>query len=149
MRILMVCLGNICRSPLAEGILKEKIRKYNLNWTVDSAGTSGWHSGELPDNRSIHIAKKHGIDITDQKSRKVRSIDYEEFDLIYAMDVQNQKDLISLARPEEIEKIKLILNESHPEKNKSVPDPYWDDNGFEKVYKMLDEACDKIIERYK
>lgn len=149
MKILMVCLGNICRSPLAEGILKDKIRKEKLDWEVDSAGTSGWHSGEKPDGRSIDIAAKNNIDITDQTSRKVRSVDYEIFDLIYAMDIQNYNDLISLATEEEKHKIKLILNENHPDKNKNVPDPYWDDNGFEKVFTMLDEACEVIIEKYK
>lgn len=149
MRILMVCLGNICRSPLAEGILKQKIKQSQLNWEVDSAGTSGWHSGELPDKRSIQIATKHGIDITEQKSRKVRSIDYEYFDIIFAMDTQNHKDLLSLAKEEEASKIRLILNEIYPGEDQSVPDPYWDDNGFEKVYRMLDEACNVIIEKYK
>ena len=145
----MVCLGNICRSPLAEGILKDKIKKEELNWEVDSAGTSGWHSGEKPDSRSIEVAAKYNIDITDQASRKVRSVDYEIFDLIYAMDVQNYNDLISLATEQEKPKIKLILNEIDSAKNKNVPDPYWDDNGFEKVFKMLDEACDMIVEKYK
>lgn len=149
MRILMVCLGNICRSPLAEGILKQKVKKAGLNWEVDSAGTSGWHSGELPDKRSIQTATKYGIDITDQKSRKVRSIDYEYFDIIFAMDTQNQKDLLSLARKEEVSKVRLILNEIYPGEAQSVPDPYWDDNGFEKVFRMLDEACDVIIEKYR
>jgi protein-tyrosine phosphatase len=149
MKILMVCLGNICRSPLAEGILKDKIKKVGLHWEVDSAGTSGWHSGERPDSRSIEVAAKYNIDITDQSSRKVRSVDYEIFDLIYAMDVQNYNDLISLATEQEKPKIKLILNEIDSAKNKNVPDPYWDDNGFEKVFKMLDEACDMIVEKYK
>jgi protein-tyrosine phosphatase len=149
MKILMVCLGNICRSPLAEGILKDKIKKVGLHWEVDSAGTSGWHSGERPDSRSIEVAAKYNIDITDQSSRKVRSVDYEIFDLIYAMNVQNYNDLISLATEQEKPKIKLILNEIDSAKNKNVPDPYWDDNGFEKVFKMLDEACDMIVEKYK
>jgi protein-tyrosine phosphatase len=149
MKILMVCLGNICRSPLAEGILKDKIKKVGLHWEVDSAGTSGWHSGERPDSRSIEVAAKYNIDITDQSSRKVRSVDYEIFDLIYAMDVQNYNDLISLATEQEKPKIKLILNEIDSAKNKNVPDPYWDDNSFEKVFKMLDEACDMIVEKYK
>jgi protein-tyrosine phosphatase len=149
MKILMVCLGNICRSPLAEGILKDKIKKEGLHWEVDSAGTSGWHSGEKPDTRSIEVAAKYNIDITDQASRKVRSVDYEIFDLIYAMDVQNYNDLISLATEEEKSKIKLILNEIDLAKNKNVPDPYWDDNGFEKVFKMLDEACEVIVKKYK
>lgn len=149
MKILMVCLGNICRSPLAEGILKNKIQKQGLNWEVDSAGTSGWHDGGKPDSRSIEVASKYNIDITDQISRKVRSVDYEIFDLIYAMDIQNYNDLLSLATEEEKPKIKLILNEIEPNKNKNVPDPYWDDNGFEKVYAMLDEACEIIVEKYK
>jgi protein-tyrosine phosphatase len=149
MKILMVCLGNICRSPLAEGILKDKIKKVGLHWEVDSAGTSGWHSGERPDSRSIEVAAKYNIDITDQSSRKVRSVDYEIFDLIYAMDVQNYNDLISLATEQEKPKIKLILNEIDSAINKNVPDPYWDDNGFEKVFKMLDEACEVIVEKYK
>ncbi len=149
MRILMVCLGNICRSPLAEGILKEKIKTAGLEWEVDSAGTSGWHSGELPDKRSVQIATKYGIDITDQRSRKVRSIDYEEFDLIFAMDTQNYKDLLSLASQDEVHKIKLILNEISPDENRSVPDPYWDDNGFEQVFQMLNEACTVIIQKYR
>lgn len=144
----MVCLGNICRSPLAEGILKDKIKKSGLDWEVDSAGTSGWHSGDQPDIRSMEVASKYKIDISDQASRKVRSVDYEIFDLIYAMDTQNYNDLISQATEEEKSKIKLILNEIDPNKNKSVPDPYWDDNGFEKVYAMLDEACEVIVKKY-
>ena len=145
----MVCLGNICRSPLAEGILKDKIQKLGLDWEVDSAGTSGWHSGEKPDIRSIEVASRYNIDITDQSSRKVRSVDYELFDLIFAMDTQNYNDLIALANEEEKSKIKLILNEIDSTDNKNVPDPYWDDNGFEKVYQMLDKACEVIVEKYK
>lgn len=144
----MVCLGNICRSPLAEGILKDKIKKSGLDWEVDSAGTSGWHSGEKPDTRSMEVASKYNIDISDQSSRKVRSVDYEIFDLIFAMDMQNYQDLISQATEEEKAKIKLILNEIDPNKNRNVPDPYWDDNGFEKVYAMLDQACELIVKKY-
>lgn len=149
MKILMVCLGNICRSPLAEGILKEKVRKHKLDWQVDSAGTGGWHIGSLPDNRSIQVAKKFGIDITDQRARKIRSTDFEEFDVIFAMDTSNYNDLCRYALAEEREKIKLIMEESKPGSKVSVPDPYWDDNGFEQVFKMLDEACEQIIERYR
>lgn len=148
MRVLMVCLGNICRSPLAEGILKSKLQSAGLDWEVDSAGTSGWHSGEGPDRRSVLIAEKYGIDITDQRSRKVRSIDYTDFDLIYAMDEQNYRDLLQLATDEDQRKIRMILNESHPGENRNVPDPYWDDNGFEKVFQMLDRACEVIVEKY-
>ena len=149
MNVLMVCLGNICRSPLAEGILKHKLKQRNIQTLVDSAGTGGYHIGALPDERSIEIAKKYGIDITDQRARKLRSLDFEEFDLIFAMDTYNFQDLRKLAREEELEKIKLILNESHPIKNLSVSDPYYGGkDGFENVYQMLDLACDRIIENY-
>lgn len=145
----MVCLGNICRSPLAEGILSAKAKALNLNWEVDSAGTGGWHSGEMPDRRSIEIAKMNGIDITNQRARKVRSTDFEDFDYIFAMDTNNFQDLIKWTLDDaERAKIKLILNEIYPNEERSVPDPYWDDNGFEKVFKMLDAACSKIIEKY-
>lgn len=150
MKLLMVCLGNICRSPLAEGIMKQKIAQHNLNWTVDSCGTGGYHIGSLPDARSIDIAAKYDINITDQRARKLRSSDYEEFDLIFAMDVYNFQDILHQAKEEEKSKIKLILNESNPMKNMSVPDPYYGgEDGFKNVFLMLEQACDKIIENYK
>lgn len=150
MKILMVCLGNICRSPLAEGIMKEKIKKHHLNWQVESAGTSGAHAGELPDHRSIKIAKENHIDITDQRSRKFRSYDFETFDLIYVMDSHNYQDVIRLAQSEaEKSKVILIMNELNPGKNIAVPDPYYGEFGFENVYNMLDEACEKIVEKYR
>jgi protein-tyrosine phosphatase len=150
MKILMVCLGNICRSPLAEGILQHKAKQHSLNWQIDSAGTSGWHASELPDKRSIAIAKKYGIDITYQRSRQFSPYDIEQFDIIYAMDASNFRDIKSMAQTtEELEKIKMILNETMPNQNRSVPDPYYDDNGFEEVFQMLDKACDAIIEKYK
>jgi len=149
MKILMVCLGNICRSPLAEGILKHKLELNNFHSFVDSAGTGGYHIGAQPDTRSIEIAKKYGIDLTDQRARKVRSIDFEEFDLIFAMDTYNFQDLQKMAKKEELIKIKMILNESNPGKNQSVPDPYYGgEDGFENVYQMLDLACEKIIENH-
>jgi len=149
MKILMVCLGNICRSPLAEGILKDKLIKHNIHAEVDSAGTGGYHVGSLPDQRSIEIAHRYGIDITDQRARKLRSVDFEEFDLIFAMDIYNYQDLRKMAKEEELDKIKLILNESYPNQNMSVPDPYYGgEDGFEKVYQLLNNACDKIIENY-
>lgn len=144
----MVCLGNICRSPLAEGILKHYIKKEKLDWFVDSAGTGAWHIGNPPDSRSIEVAKKHGLDISSQRARKIRSTDFEEFDIIFAMDSSNYNDLQRYALDdEEKEKIKLILNETEPSQNNSVPDPYWDDNGFEKVYQMLDKACKSFVEK--
>lgn len=149
MKILMVCLGNICRSPLAQGILEDKIKKHGLNWQVDSAGTGGWHSGELPDRRSIQVAKKYSIDLSIQRARKLNGYDLENFDLIFAMDKSNLQDIQKLAQnQEELKKIKLILNESHPNENLIVPDPYYNDNGFEEVYQLLDEACNSIIQNY-
>lgn len=151
MKILMVCLGNICRSPLAEGILRSKVEKYKLDWEIDSAGTSGWHSGEKPDQRSIDVALQHGIDISKQSSRKFYDFDIERFDLIYAMDVHNYNDIIKHCKNEiEKQKVKLILNELFPNENRSVPDPYYGGaQGFKKVYDMLNEACENIVEQYK
>ena len=149
MKVLMVCLGNICRSPLAEGILRHKIEALGLSWYIDSAGTGGWHAGELPDRRSIAVAKKYGIDITYQRARKIRSSDFEEFDLIFAMDTSNYQDLLRWALDEtEKNKIKLLLQEVNPTTTRSVPDPYYNDNGFEEVFAMINEACDKVIEHY-
>lgn len=146
-RILMVCLGNICRSPLAEGILKSKINRETV--FVDSAGTGAWHSGSLPDQRSIAIAKKYGIDLTDQCARVFLPEDFDRFDHIYVMDQSNYKNVCRLAPDEKaIEKVQLILNEIHPDKNLEVPDPYYGgDQGFENVYQMLDEACEKIKQK--
>ena len=147
MKILMVCLGNICRSPLAEGIMRKKIEENGLPWEVDSAGTSSWHIGAPPDQRSIQVAQNHGIDISRQRGRQIRPADLQEFDRIYAMDTSNYRDILKLANTQELQsKVKLILNESTPEGNKSVPDPYWDDDGFENVYQLLLEACQRIIE---
>jgi len=143
-KILMVCLGNICRSPLAEGILKSKLNPDF--YIVDSAGTSAYHIGELPDHRSIAIAKKNGIDISNQRARKFIANDFNEFDLIYAMDIENYHNICSLStNKSNLLKVKLILNEINPLKDLSVPDPYYGgDYGFENVYKMLDKACSII-----
>jgi len=145
----MVCLGNICRSPLAEGILKQKIKEQQLDWEVDSAGTGAWHIGELPDPRSIQTARRHNIDITGQRARQFQTKDLEEYDLILAMDVSNQRNILQLA-PEAkyLNKVKMIMNYLHPNENISVPDPYWDDNGFEQVYEMLDKACEQLIQAH-
>ena len=145
-KILMVCLGNICRSPLAEGILQSKVNSNIVS--VDSAGTAAYHIGKLPDERSIEVAQKHGIDITKQRARKFVVKDFDEFDIIFAMDDSNYQNILSLARNNTDEqKVRMILNETHPTKNLSVPDPYYGGNeGFENVYKMLDEACDIIAD---
>ena len=143
----MVCLGNICRSPLAEGILKSKL--FRANVVVDSAGTGAYHIGEKPDNRSIAVAKINGIDISGQRARKFLAEDFDEFDLIYVMDNENYRDVIALARNEaDIAKVKMILKEVFPNENLDVPDPYLGgDYGFRNVYKMLDEACDIIAKK--
>ncbi len=149
MRVLMVCLGNICRSPLAEGILKHKTRQRGLDWTVDSAGTGFWHTGELPDRRSIAVARKYGIDITGQRARQFHPDDFERFDHILVMDTQNYRDVLRLAKADEHrEKVRLILDLSHPGQERNVPDPYYDDDGFEEVFRMLDAACERLLERY-
>ena len=141
----MVCLGNICRSPLAEGILTHKTK--HLNVSVNSAGTAAYHIGESPDKRSIEIASKYNIDLSSQRARQFSRQDFEDFDIIYAMDTSNYAHLISLSETkEEQEKIRLILNEITPLACESVPDPYYGiDNGFQLVYDMLDQACDKIV----
>jgi protein-tyrosine phosphatase len=143
----MVCLGNICRSPLAEGILKAKVDVDKVQ--VDSAGTGGWHEGELPDSRSIDIARKHGLDITDQRGKKFSAYDFETYDYIFVMDNSNYRDVIRMAKNDsEKQKVQLILDEIFPGENVDVPDPYYGGgHGFENVYQMLDQACEKIVRR--
>tara|TARA_R110002126_G_scaffold286314_1_gene437885 strand:- start:3244 stop:3696 length:453 start_codon:yes stop_codon:yes gene_type:complete len=146
-KVLMVCLGNICRSPLAEGILQSKI---NPNYIfVDSAGTAAYHVGNLPDTRSIEVARNYGINIANQRARKFVVADFDVFDYIYAMDESNYQNILSLARNKTDEnKVQMILNESHPNKSLPVPDPYYGGKqGFENVYKMLDEACEIIANK--
>jgi protein-tyrosine phosphatase len=142
----MVCLGNICRSPLAEGILKSKTK----NLKVDSAGTAGYHIGKKPDIRSIDIAKKHDIDLTSQRARQFSTRDFDEFDKIYVMDNDNYSKIISLARnQEDMDKVDLILNEIYPKEYKSVPDPYYGgDEGFQNIYNLLETSCEVIVKKY-
>ncbi len=144
----MVCLGNICRSPLAEGILKSKATTYQI--FVDSAGTSAYHVDNQPDERSIIVAEKHGINISNQRARKFIAADFDNFDIIYAMDESNFHDIVKLSRNNsDKQKVRMILNEIHPNKNNSVPDPYYGGNeGFENVFQMLNEACEIIIKKY-
>ena len=150
-KILMVCLGNICRSPLAEGILASKLPK---NFIVDSAGTGSWHVGHSPDKRSIAVAQKNGLCIDGQKGRQFKTADFDEFDYIYVMDSSNYRDVIHLAKtPEHKNKVHLILNELFPDETVDVPDPYYGTaNGFDSVYQMLDEAAEiiatKLIEKH-
>lgn len=147
-KVLMVCLGNICRSPLAEGILVSKVNADEI--FVDSAGTGAYHIGKLPDERSIEVARKHGINITNQRARKFTVKDFDTFDYIYAMDESNYQNILMLARTNDDKSIvQLILNETHPTKNLAVPDPYYGGNqGFENVYTMLEEACEIIANKF-
>lgn len=146
MKILMVCLGNICRSPLAHGIMKNKIKSYQLDWIVDSCGTGSWHIGELPDKRSIEVAKKNGIDITDQRARQLSQKDFEIYDVILTMDTSNYNDVIRHAKAHHKDKIQMIMNYQYPGENRVVPDPYYD-GGFEHVYDILESACDSVINK--
>jgi len=143
-RVLMVCLGNICRSPLAEGILKSKVDPQKV--FVDSAGTGGWHVGHLPDVRSIEVARNYNLDITDQRCRRFSPIDFHKFDWIYVMDRSNFSDVLEMASSDlERNKVSLILEELYPGEKREVPDPYYGGSqGFDNVFKLLDEACDVI-----
>lgn len=144
----MVCLGNICRSPMAQGILEDKIEKEGLDVEVDSAATSDYHIGDSPDPRAVRKMKEHNIDISNYRGRQIQPIDFEKFDRIYVMDSSNYENTIKVARKDtDQEKVNMILNTVHPGSNRSVPDPYFgEEDGFEEVYQMLDEACDVIIE---
>ncbi len=145
MKVLMVCLGNICRSPVAEGILRSISDKRNLGIEVESAGTSSFHIGHKHDQRSMANAISHGVDISKGRSRQFEVSDFDDFDRIYAMDSHNYDDIMQLARDVEDEsKVKLILNEVNPGENNSVPDPYYGNDGFENVFTLLNEACEKI-----
>ncbi|HRG39263.1 MAG TPA: low molecular weight protein-tyrosine-phosphatase [Bacteroidia bacterium] len=150
-KILMVCLGNICRSPIAEGILRDKAEKADLDILIDSAGTSNYHIGDHPDKRTILNAKRHQIDISHLCARQFTVADFDKFDYIFAMDSSNYADIISLARNDQDRyKVELILNRVYPNSNMSVPDPYFGgEQGFENVYILLDKACDVIIESLK
>lgn len=146
-KVLMVCLGNICRSPLAEGLLASKLPKDTF--FVDSAGTGGYHIGREPDQRSIATAKKNGLDISHQKARKFTTADFENFDYIFVMDNSNYDDVTFLAKTEEQkQKVALVLDELFPGDNVDVPDPFYGlQNGFDMVYEMLDEATDLLAKK--
>jgi protein-tyrosine phosphatase len=150
MRILMVCLGNICRSPLAEGILKHHVEKAGLNWTVESAGTSDFHIGEPPHVLSQKIANLNGIDISKQQCRQFDKDDIERYDKIYVMDAMNYSDVMKMSGAEfNPSKVDLILNEIYPNEERAVPDPwYGTEEDYHTVYKLLNDACKKIVLRY-
>jgi protein-tyrosine phosphatase len=150
MKILMVCLGNICRSPLAEGLMQHHVEQAGLDWTVDSAGTGSWHVGNPPDRRSVQVARMNHIDISRQRCRQFSRADFAFFDRIYVMDMQNYRDVLRLAVSDtDRAKVELILNVVYPGQQQEVPDPYYDDDGFDAVFKMLDKACAAIISQYR
>ncbi len=146
MKILMVCLGNICCSPMAEGIMQAKIEKYKIDAEVDSAGFEPFHSGDAPDFRATRVMKKHGIDISGQRSRLFRETDFNVFDRIYVMDSNNYNDVKSVSKNSiQMQKVDYILNISHPGSNKPVPDPFYGgEQSFEKTYQLLDSATELI-----
>lgn len=146
----MVCLGNICRSPLAEGIMQQRIDQFGLPWQVDSAGTNGYHAGEAPHRLSQKVALQHGIDIGRQRARNITADDFDSFDLIYAMagDVIDEIKWRT-GKKFDAAKVKLLMNEVYPGCNMDVPDPwYGPEAGYHEVFDMIEKACDKVIERY-
>jgi protein-tyrosine phosphatase len=149
MNLLMVCIGNICRSPLAEGIMKEKLKNAGLDFFVDSAGMISYHAGEPPDSRSIEVAKQNGIDISGQVARMITKNDFENFDLIFAMERSVFDELIALASSEkQKEKVKLFLDFAECNSSSEVPDPYYGTKkDFEEVFQLLNEASEKIMEK--
>ncbi len=168
MKILMVCLGNICRSPLAEGILREKALAAGLDWEIDSAGTNGYHIGEAPHHLSQKVARQNGLDISRQRARKFTASDFQHFDKIYAMAGDVVDDMHHIAGRHGLRlsplgstssvpfavlgynaKIDLLLNEVNPGRNQDVPDPwYGPEPGYHEVYNLIADAADKIIAKY-
>ncbi|NGF76070.1 low molecular weight phosphotyrosine protein phosphatase [Fluviicola sp. SGL-29] len=151
MKILMVCLGNICRSPMADGLLRKKVKVEGLAVEVDSAGTSDYHIGEAPDHRMRATARQLGCPIDELRARQFSVQDFDQFDLIYAMDVSNYNNILTLSRNEnDTAKVHLILNELYPGENLAVPDPYFGgEQGFIDVFNMLDEVTDVVINKLK
>lgn len=141
MKILMVCLGNICRSPLAEGILRHLSGQNGLGWEIDSAGTGDWHVGHPPDRRSVAVAKKYGVDISGLRGRQFSTEDFDRFDRIFVMDLDNYRDVLRKARSgADRQKVQLLLEDQQP-----VPDPWYDDALFEPVYRLIHDACERIV----
>ena len=145
-KILFVCLGNICRSPLAEGIMLHLNEKHELGWTIDSAGTANYHVGEAPDRRTVANAKKNGVDLSALRARQFKAEDFRHFDKIYVMDKSNLSNVTALAKTEEdLKKVDLLLNVSKPDSDNEVPDPYYGgEEGFENVFQLVWEACEKL-----
>jgi protein-tyrosine phosphatase len=153
--VLFVCLGNICRSPVAEGVFKAAlVHRFGASqaaqWKVDSAGTSGYHADEAPDPRSQASARRHGVDISMQRSRPFSVADFEDFDHILVMDSSNHVNVLALTEdPGARAKVELMLDASFPDQNKPVPDPYYGgEHGFEQVYQLLAQASEDWLDRW-
>ena len=146
----MVCLGNICRSPLAEGILQQKAWKAGLDWSIESAGTNSYHCGEPPHPLSQKVASQNGINISNQRARKFKKEDIDQYDRIYAMAGDVLDDIKDIAGNHPgIGKVSLLLNELYPGENIDVPDPwYGPEPGYHDTYRIINAACDAIIEKY-
>ena len=150
MRILMVCLGNICRSPIAEGVLSNKANEKGLDWIVDSAGTESYHVGEMPHKLSQKVCVAHGIDITAQRARQFKVADFQHYDIIYAMATDVYEEIRRLGgNKANMNKVHLFLNELHEGKNESVPDPYYGvEDDYRNVFKLINETCNVIVSKY-
>jgi protein-tyrosine phosphatase len=149
-RVLFVCLGNICRSPLAEGVFRDLVSRAGLDARVeaDSAGTGGWHVGEPPDPRSQEVARRHGLDLSDQRGRRIEPEDFDGFDYVLAMDAQNLDHLRRLARPGQRARVARLLDDVPGVRLRDVPDPYYGDgDGFERVYDLITRGCEALLER--
>lgn len=147
--VLFVCLGNICRSPLAEGIMLHLNEKHDLNWTIDSAGTAGYHVGEAPDPRTIKNARKNGVDLTELRARQFTVSDFEKFDHIFVMDQSNRRNVLQLASEDgHREKVKLFLDYALDGEQTEVPDPwYGDEAGFENVFQLVKNGCEQLVRK--
>ncbi len=150
MKILMVCLGNICRSPLAEGILQDKAFKAGLTWSIESAGTNHYHTGEPPHPLSQKVARLNGIDISLQRARRFTGEDVEKYDRIYALAGDVLEEIKRIAKHKfDPAKTELLLNELYPGKDMDVPDPwYGPEPGYHEAYKLIEQACESIIKKY-
>ncbi len=148
-KVIFVCAGNICRSPLAEGIFIHKLKQKNIlhKYEVDSAGTGAWHVGERPDPRSLEIAAEHGVELPGV-SRQFMLKDIKDFDIILAMDSSNYRDIKRMCDPVDFEKLQMMRDfDVEPHIGQSVPDPYYNGgNAFNQVYDMLDVCCENLIQ---
>ncbi|MGC4058763.1 MAG: low molecular weight protein-tyrosine-phosphatase [Chitinophagaceae bacterium] len=150
MKILMVCLGNICRSPIAEGVLRAKAKEAGLDWQIDSAGTNRYHIGEAPHRFSQKVCRGYGIDISQQRARRITAADLEQYDIIYALAQDVYDDIYAIAGTHApMDKVRFLLEELHQDGSRDVPDPwYGNEDGYLPVYQLIEEACEAIVRKY-